>query len=371
MGADAKTQLLYSTAMSHLDAKELARLASTIKNWSSALGFQKTGISDTDLSIAASHLQDAIDQGRLADMDYMWKHGRKRYQPQELTPGTLRVISVRMDYLPPEDDAEAIQKDPARAFISRYALGRDYHKLMRKRLQKLALRIQEDIGEFGYRVFVDSAPVLEKPLAVKAGLGWMGKHTNVISRDAGSWFFLGEIYTDLPLPTDAPVSEHCGRCTACIDICPTRAIVAPYQLDARLCISYLTIELFGPIPESLRPLMGNHIYGCDDCMMVCPWNHFATPTQETDFLPRQGLDQASLLELFSWDEESFLKKTEGSPIRRIGFERWQRNIAVALGNGPPGPEVLSALNNALPQASALVREHIDWALRQLAQDQTG
>ena len=254
--------------------------------------------------------------------------------------------SVRMDYLPPDDDARVVQQNPAKAFVSRYALGRDYHKLMHKRLQKLAKRIQAHIGEFGYRVFVDSAPVLEKPLAVKAGLG---KHTNIISREAGSWFFLGEIYTDLPLPVDTPTEGHCGhcgRCTACI-VCPTGAIVAPYRLDARLCISYLTIERFGPIPQALRPLMGNHIYGCDDCMMVCPWNRFAIPSGEADFLPRQGLDQASLLELFSWDETAFLKRTEGSPIRRIGFERWQRNIAVALGNSKGEKEVIQALQNLI------------------------
>jgi len=351
--------------MSRLDAKELAALASRIKSWSAALGFQQTGIADTDLRLAGERLEKAVAAGRLGDMDYLWKHGSKRSRPEELVPGTMRIISVRMDYLPPQDDAKTILQDPASAFISRYALGRDYHKLMRKRLQKLAVRIREDIGEFGYRVFVDSAPVLEKPLAVKAGLGWMGKHTNIVNRHAGSWFFLGELYTDLPLPLDSPVSAHCGNCNACIDICPTRAIVAPYQLDARLCISYLTIELAGPIPEQLRPLMGNHIYGCDDCMMVCPWNRFSTPTVETDFLPRQELDQASLLELFSWDESTFLKRTEGSPIRRIGHERWQRNIAIALGNGHPQPGVISALRHARHRASALVKEHIDWALRQL------
>lgn len=370
---DGQMDLFYSTAMSHLDAKELAALTTNIREWAFALGFQQTGIADTDLQVAGNHVRSAVAEGRLADMDYMWKHGDKRDHPELLVPGSLRVISVRMDYLPPEDDAAAVLLDPGKAFISRYALGRDYHKLMRKRLQKLAKHIREQIGDFGYRVFVDSAPVLEKPLAVKAGLGWMGKHTNIVNREAGSWFFLGEIYTDLPLPADTPLEEHCGRCTACIDICPTRAIIAPFQLDARLCISYLTIELFGPIPEKLRPLMGNHIYGCDDCMMVCPWNRFATPTGETDFLPRQGLDQASLLELFSWDEESFLKKTEGSPIRRIGFKRWQRNIAVALGNGQPDSEVLSALQNALPAASPLVQEHITWALKSLGKrdDQAG
>lgn len=365
--------LFYSTAMSHPDAKELAALTNRIREWASALGFQQTGIADTDLQIAGSRVRNAVAEGRLADMDYMWKHGDKRHYPELLVPGTLRVISLRMDYLPPEDDATGVLQDPGKAFISRYALGRDYHKLMRKRLQKLAKRIEEQIGDFGYRVFVDSAPVLEKPLAVKAGLGWMGKHTNIINREAGSWFFLGEIYTDLPLPIDTAVNDHCGRCTACIDICPTRAIIAPFQLDARLCISYLTIELHGPIPESLRPLMGNHIYGCDDCMLVCPWNRFAAPTKESAFLPRQGLDQASLLELFAWDEKNFLKKTEGSPIRRIGFQRWQRNIAVALGNSQPDGEILGALRDALSDASPLVQEHIVWALKTLKKrnDQLG
>jgi len=367
MAKDGQMDLLYSTAMSSHHAKELAALTARIKTWSRELGFQQTGITDTDLQVAGNRLQQAVQEERLADMDYMWKHGSKRYRPEELLPGTLRVISVRMDYLPRDDDARLALQNPSRAFVSRYALGRDYHKLMRKRLQKLAKRIQENIGDFGYRVFVDSAPVLEKPLAVKAGLGWMGKHTNIINREAGSWFFLGEIYTDLPLPVDTPADAHCGRCTACIDICPTRAIVEPYKLDARLCISYLTIELFGPIPEALRPLMGNHIYGCDDCMMVCPWNRFAVPSGETDFLPRQGLDRASLLELFSWDEESFLKRTEGSPIRRIGFARWQRNIAVALGNSKGGKETIQALRNALPDASGMVAEHIVWALQRLEQ----
>ncbi len=356
--------MLYSTVMSDLEAKQLAELVLKIKNWAFNLGFQQTGIADISLQQAGAHLQQATEQGRLADMDYMWKHGSKRYHPEELVPGTQRIISVRMDYLPPDDDAQAVQQDPSKAFISRYALGRDYHKLMRKRLQKLAQQIQQEIGDFGYRVFVDSAPVLEKPLAVKAGLGWMGKHTNIINRDAGSWFFLGELYTDLPLPIDSPVTEHCGSCSACLDICPTQAIIAPYQLDARRCISYLTIELFGAIPEPLRPMMGNHIYGCDDCMMVCPWNRFATPTQENDFLPRQGLDTASLLALFAWNEQQFLSKTEGSPIRRIGFERWQRNIAVALGNSLPDKEVTRVLNAALKDASPLVQEHIIWALNQ-------
>jgi epoxyqueuosine reductase len=256
--------------------------------------------------------------------------------------------------------------DPARAFVSRYALGRDYHKVMRSRLQKLATRIEEEIGAFGYRAFVDSAPVMEKALAEKAGLGWIGKHSNLLSREAGSWFFLGELYTDLPLPVDQPLSDHCGDCQACLDICPTQAIVAPYQVDARRCISYLTIELDGPIPEALRPMMGNRIYGCDDCQQCCPWNRFSTPTGIADFAPRNHLDQATLLELFEWDEAEFLRRTEGSAIRRIGHQRWQRNIAVALGNGKPVPDVLDALRKRLPDASPLVAEHIAWAIHRLS-----
>ncbi|WP_456374210.1 tRNA epoxyqueuosine(34) reductase QueG [Thiolapillus sp.] len=346
-------------------------LAGQIRRWARELGFQQTGITDTNLELAGERLRRWVALGRHGDMDYMWKHGSKRHRPEELVPGTVSVISVRMDYLPPEDDPETIAADPAAAFISRYALGRDYHKLMRKRLQKLAGRISEAIGAFGYRVFVDSAPVLEKPLAVKAGLGWMGKHTCVINREAGSWFFLGELYTDLPLPLDQPEREHCGRCSRCMDICPTQAIVAPYELDARLCISWLTIELQGSIPEYLRPLMGNRIYGCDDCMRVCPWNRFATPTPEADFLPRQGLDKATLLELFRWNEESFLKKTEGSPIRRIGHQRWLRNIAVALGNSKGGRETMQALQDRLTGASDLVAEHIRWAVQELELSDSG
>lgn len=345
--------------------EDLSALAQQIKRWTAELGFQQAGIADTDLSAAGERLREWLAREFHGEMDYLWKHGSKRHRPEELVPGTLRVISVRMDYLPAKEDAWARLQDPAAAFISRYALGRDYHKLMRKRLQKLATRIAETVGGFGYRVFVDSAPVLEKPLAVKAGLGWMGKHTNIINRQAGSWFFLGELYTDLPLPTDKPVGEHCGRCTACLDVCPTRAIVAPYQLDARRCISYLTIELSGAIPLELRPLLGNRIYGCDDCMLVCPWNRFATPTEESDFLPRHGLDTATLLELFSWDEAAFLKRTEGSAIRRIGHQRWLRNIAVALGNGPPRPEVTAALQARLGYGPELLDEHIRWALNRL------
>ena len=295
----------------------------------------------------------------------MQRHGTLRSRPADLHPGTSRVISARMDYLPDSaGDVEALLKQPSKAVISRYALGRDYHKLMRKRLQKLATRIEQHTGAFGYRVFVDSAPVLEKALAEKAGLGWIGKHSNLINKDAGSWFFLGEIYTDLPLPIDTPADEHCGACTKCIDICPTQAIVAPYSVDARRCISYLTIELRSSIPEELRPLMGNRIYGCDDCQLVCPWNRFAKPTDEKDFAPRHGLDTPDLIELFLWSEEQFLKRTEGSAIRRIGYDCWLRNIAVALGNAPSSRPVIDALNHHGNHKSELVREHVSWALSQ-------
>jgi epoxyqueuosine reductase len=341
---------------------DYAVLAARIRAWGRELGFQQVGITDTDLSAAEDHLNDWLAGGLHGEMDYMARHGSKRSRPAELVPGTLRVISVRMDYLPPADDPAAQLADPAAAFVSRYALGRDYHKVLRRRLQRLAERIQAEVGEFGYRAFVDSAPVLEKALAEKAGLGWIGKHSNLINRDAGSWFFLGELYTDLPLPVDAPAEGHCGTCSACIDVCPTRAIVAPYKVDARRCISYLTIELHGAIPEDLRPGLGNRIYGCDDCQQVCPWNRFATPTPETDFLPRNGLDTATLVELFGWDEATFLKRTEGSPIRRIGWERWLRNIAVALGNAPADPAVIAALQARADHPSALVREHVAWAL---------
>jgi epoxyqueuosine reductase len=298
-------------------------------------------------------------------MDYMQRHGTRRSRPQELVPGTLSVISARMDYLPGDvPDALELLTQPDTAIVSRYALGRDYHKLMRSRLQKLATRISQEVGEFGYRVFVDSAPVLEKALAAKAGLGWIGKHSNLLSRDAGSWFFLGEIYTDLPLPPSQPVSNHCGSCTRCIDLCPTGAIVAPYQVDARRCISYLTIELRGPIPLELRPLMGNRIYGCDDCQAVCPWNRYAEPTGEADFAPRHGLEAAQLRELFAWTEEEFLSNTEGSAIRRIGHLCWLRNIAVALGNAAPSAANREALLSRLQHPSNLVREHVEWALRQ-------
>lgn len=338
-----------------------------IKQWSSELGFQQLGITNTDLAQDEAWLLQWLDAGMHGEMDYMARHGTKRSRPADLLPGTVRVISVRMDYQPqPSAAPQEVLDDTTLAYVSRYALGRDYHKLMRNRLQKLADRISKAIGPFGYRAFVDSAPVLEKALAQKAGLGWIGKHTNLISEDTGSWFFLGEIYTDLPLPQDSAASEHCGTCTACIEACPTRAIVAPYKVDARLCISYLTIELRGAIPVELRPLLGNRIYGCDDCQLVCPWNRFATPTQETDFLPRHELDAPTLIELFSWDETTFLNRTAGSAIRRIGHECWLRNIAVALGNAPTSSAVIDSLQARVEHPSALVREHVSWALAQHA-----
>lgn len=343
---------------------EAADLARKIKAWGRELGFQQVGITDTELCEAETRLLDWLEQGLHGEMHYMARHGTRRSRPAELEPGTLRVISVRMDYLP--EPMEALRRrleDPVTAFISRYALGRDYHKLMRKRLQALARRIQSETGDFGHRVFVDSAPVLEKPLAEKAGLGWIGKHTNLINRRAGSWFFLGELYTDLALPVDTPAADHCGTCRACMDICPTGAIIAPYRLDARLCISYLTIELQGPIPETLRPALGNRIYGCDDCQLACPWNRFAGLTAETDFLPRGGLDSRSLIELFAWDEATFLRRTEGSAIRRIGHLAWLRNLAVALGNAPASAEIHTALMSRLGHPSELVREHVRWALQ--------
>ena len=336
----------------------------TLQTLGKSLGFNAVGVSNIDLSSAEQRLLDWLAQGYHGDMEWMQRHGSKRSRPAELVPGTLSIISVRMDYFPPDStDAAMLLNHPERAYISRYALGRDYHKLIRQRLEKFAQALQTEIGPFGYRVFTDSAPVLEKPLAVKAGLGWMGKHTNILSRDAGSWFFLGEIYTDLPLPETAPVSEHCGQCTACIDVCPTQAIIAPYVLDARRCISYLTIEHQGSIPEALRPLLGNRIYGCDDCQLICPWNRFAQTSPEADFAVRNGLDCARLSELFQWTEAEFLGRLEGSAIRRIGYERWLRNIAVALGNMPPHPSTLHLLQARRAEISSpMVLEHVDWAI---------
>ena len=340
--------------------QSLAELAAHIKDWGRALGFQQVGIGDLDLRVAEQRLEQWLHKERHGAMGYMAAHGKKRSRPELLAPGARRVISARMDYLPPGDDPRSILNDPSRGYVSRYALGRDYHKLIRQRLQRLASRIEEAVGSHSYRVFSDSAPVLEKPLAEKAGLGWIGKHTNLVNRADGGWFFLGEIYTDLPLPIDPPARNHCGRCTACIAACPTGAITAPYELDARRCISYLTIEEPGPIPLPMRPLLGNRIYGCDDCLLACPWNRFARPTAEADFLPRQGLQGAELVALFAWSEAEFLRRLEGSPIRRLGHERWRRNLAVALGNAPPSPSILAALQRE--EDSELVREHMAWAL---------
>jgi epoxyqueuosine reductase len=298
-------------------------------------------------------------------MEYMQKHGTKRTRPAQLLEGTVRVISCRMDYLPePMQRTNELMTDPVRAYISRYSLGRDYHKLMRKKLQKMADLIEEKFGHFGYRAFVDSAPVMEKALAEKAGLGWIGKHSNVLNKEAGSWFFLGELYIDIPLPIDTPAEEHCGRCTDCIDICPTQAIIAPYTVDARRCISYLTIELKGSIPEEFRAPMGNRIYGCDDCQQVCPWNRFASLTVEEDFMPRHSLDTISLIDIFKWNEETFLTKTEGSAIRRIGFESWIRNIAIALGNAPYQKDIMIALMDRENEENSIIREHVNWAIKQ-------
>lgn len=340
-------------------------LKSAIREWAHELGFQQIGVSDVDLERAESRLRDWLRAGYHGRMDYMARHGTRRSRPQELVPGTLRIITARMDYLPQAQDAAIdLLDDERRGYISRYALGRDYHKVLRGRLRALARRIEASAGDFGYRVFVDSAPVLEKPIAEKAGLGWIGKHTNLINRDAGSWFFLGELYTDLPLPVDDAEESHCGSCRACIDVCPTGAIVAPYQLDARRCISYLTIELKGSIPSEFRQAIGNRIYGCDDCQLFCPWNKFATQSSEPDFAPRHELDDADLVELFAWDEATWLAKTEGSAIRRIGYERWLRNIAVALGNASTTPGVIDALNKRRDSDSKLVAEHVQWALTQ-------
>ena len=344
---------------------DLLDLTASIREWAAELGFQQLGITDTDLSEDAVRLEAYLAAGYHGEMAYMASHGSMRSRPEELLPGTLRVISVRMDYLPEDTQMAQVLAQPERAYISRYALGRDYHKLIRKRLQKLAEKITAVVGPFGHRAFVDSAPVLEKPLARKAGLGWMGKNTLILNRKAGSWFFLGELLIDLPLPIDAPNDrDHCGKCSACLDVCPTQAFVGERVLDARRCISYLTIELKEAIPEDLRPLIGNRVFGCEDCQLVCPWNRFAKATQEQDFQPRHGLDNTSLAELFMWTEEQFLTRTQGSPIRRTGYERWLRNLAVGLGNAPSTIPVLEALKARIDYPSELVREHVRWALQQ-------
>jgi epoxyqueuosine reductase len=341
---------------------DFTALAASIKLWGTELGFQQIGIADLDVNEHATHLRSWLAERYHGEMNYMERHANLRGDPQVLVPGTLRVISLRMDYLPEDTQMVRVLQNPSQAYVSRYALGRDYHKLIRRRLQQLADQIQQHIGAFGYRAFVDSAPVLERAFAEKAGLGWIGKNTMLINKRAGSWFFLGELFTDLPLPVDQKADFHCGTCTACLDVCPTNAFVGPQLLDARRCISYLTIELRSAIPLELRPLIGNRVFGCDDCQLCCPWNKFAAPTREADFTPRHKLERAELVELFNWSEEEFLRNTEGSPIRRIGYECWLRNLAVALGNAPPSAAVLTALQGRREHPSALVREHVAWAL---------
>ena len=341
---------------------DYASLALSIKAWGRELGFQAVGVADTDLSAAEAHLASWLERGWHGEMDYMARHGERRSRPGELVPGTLRVIACRMNYVAEVGEGWPEISDDGRAYIARYARGRDYHKVLRTRLQKLADRIAGEVGEFGHRVFTDSAPVMEVELASKAGLGWRGKHTLLLSREAGSYFFLGEIYTDLPLPVDAPADNHCGTCTKCIELCPTQAIRGPYSLDARRCISYLTIELKGSIPVELRPLIGNRVYGCDDCQLACPWNSFAQATGEADFAVRNGLDAATLVELFAWTADEFDSRMAGSAIRRIGYERWLRNLAVGLGNAAKSETIVVALRARADDASSLVREHVAWAL---------
>jgi epoxyqueuosine reductase len=350
-----------------LPAIDLAALRARVLELAREMGFQRCGISGVDLGEDEAHLADWLARGLYGSMDWMARHGLMRARPAELLPGTVRVISVGLDY-GRRDDGEAWETlaSGERAYVARYALGRDYHKLMRGRLQKLADRIAGEIGAFGYRVFVDSAPVLERALARNAGLGWIGKHTCLIDRDGGSWFFLGEIYVDVPLPVDAPATAHCGTCTRCIDVCPTGAITAPHRLDARRCISYLTIEHEGPIDPALRPLIGNRIFGCDDCQLVCPWNKFAQRSDEPDFRARNGLDSATLPQLFAWNEDEFLRRTEGSAIRRSGHARWLRNIAIALGNAPTTPAVVAALKSRRDAHDPVVREAVAWALERHA-----
>lgn len=340
-------------------------MAQQVKSWSLQLGFDEVGITDTKLDEHETHLMNWLAADYHGEMGYMSRHGTRRSQPEKLVPGTIRIISTRINYQAANaSDEEDVLDNDRQAYISRYALGRDYHKVIRGRLKKLATRIATQVGAFGYRVFVDSAPVLEKALAEKAGLGWIGKHTNLINSKCGSWFFLGELYTDLPLPADKPAANHCGTCNACIKACPTQAIVKPYKLDARRCISYHTIELKGAIPIEFRKAMGNRIFGCDDCQLCCPWNRFEKKSALADFAVRHNLDAPALVDLFNWSEDEFLQNTEGSAIRRIGYERWLRNIAVALGNASSAPEVINALRTKRNHASRLVREHVVWALQQ-------
>ena len=352
-----------NTEQKHIDYQQLK---SNIKTWAAQLGFQQAGISDVNLQQAGEHLNAWLAKQYHGNMGYMEKHGSKRYQPAALVPDTISIIAVRLDYMYTQlTPYQKLISQPNKAAISRYALGRDYHKVMRHKLKQLAHKIGDAVGPYGHRVFTDSAPVMEKAIAEKAGLGWIGKHSNLINSKAGSYFFLGEIYTDLNLPADEAQSFHCGSCTQCLQDCPTGAIVAPFQVDARKCISYLTIENQGSIPIEFRKAMGNRIYGCDDCQMVCPWNKFTQGSSEVDFSPRNQLDDIDLLSLFNWSEAAFFKKTEGSPIRRIGYQAWQRNLAVGLGNGEPTEAAIFALREKLSSSSEMVKEHIQWALDQL------
>jgi epoxyqueuosine reductase len=343
---------------------DINQIAADIKKWGVEFGFQEIGFTDIDLSKYEHHLKEWIDRNYHGAMSYMAENHDKRCHPEQLVPGTIRVVCVRMDYALDSENSLDSMQNTGKAYVSRYARGRDYHKLIRKRLQKLARKIQDVAGPFGYRAFVDSAPVLERALAEKSGMGWIGKNTMLINKQAGSWFFLGELFTDLPLPVDEPVSDHCGSCSACLDICPTNAFVKPNLLDATRCISYLTIELRTAIPIEFRKPMGNRIYGCDDCQLVCPWNKFSKPSEEKDFTPRHSLDDAQLVDLFAWSEREFLKRTEGSAIRRIGYDCWLRNIAIALGNAPSSKEIVGALRSRLNNVSDMVNEHIEWALLQ-------
>jgi epoxyqueuosine reductase len=348
-----------------LSPQRLAELAQDIKTLGLELGFERLGIAGIELAADEARLERWLSLERHGVMGYMRRHGRKRTRPGELVPGTARVIAARMNYWPGgAAPAEEVLRDGARAYIARYALGRDYHKILRSRLKKLAQDIETMVGDYAYRVFVDSAPVLERALARDAGLGWIGTHTNLLDRSAGSYFLLGEIYTDLPLPVDRPVSAHCGTCRACLDVCPTNAIVAPYELDARRCISYLTIELKSSIPLEFRKAIGNRVFGCDDCQLFCPWNKYARPSAEPEFTPRQHLDNESLVTLFGWTEQDWSARTAGSAIRRPGYEGWLRNLAVGLGNAPSTEVVVAALRSRTDHASPLVREHVQWALEQ-------
>lgn len=352
--------------LNHSADINLSQLVEQIRQWARELGFQEIGITKAQVPEQdQQHLQEWLKQGLHGDLEYMERHKDLRCAPETLHPGVTRVISARMDYLPADTETVKILGEPEKAYVSRYALGRDYHKLIRKRLTQLGKKIEDAVGEHGYRAFVDSAPVMERPLAQQAGLGWMGKHTLIINREAGSFFFLGELFTNLPLPVDAPYEKnHCGRCQACMDVCPTGAIVEPYKVDARKCISYLTIENSGPIPIELRHMMGNRVFGCDDCQLTCPWNRFAKPTRESDFQPRHHLDNSELAGLFMWTEAEFLERTAGSPIRRAGYECWLRNLAVALGNAPTTEKIMNALQQRQDYPSKLVQEHVLWAIEQ-------